>query len=136
MRFRFSAILLLGGRFLASISAGVLTYAVVLVNSRAMIVGSGLVILTGLLLILQWITANRIGCPLCRTPVLAPKACMKHRRARTILGSHRLRVAMAILLKNRFRCPYCNESTSMELRNTLYQPVTRGTQPDGWRRGQ
>ena len=37
---------------------------------------------------------------------------------------------MAILLKNRFRCPYCNESTSMELRNTLYRPVTRGSQSD------
>ena len=50
------------------------------------------------------------------TPVLAKKDCTKHRHARTFLGSHRLRVALAILFRNSFRCPYCNESTILEVR--------------------
>ncbi len=119
--FRFAAALLLGGRLCAPIAAGLLAYSVLTGDRQALTLGVGLVVLTGLLVILQWIAACRTGCPLCRTAVLAPKNCSKHRRARTALGSHRLRVAAAILLKNRFRCPYCNESTSMKLR-TLVGP--------------
>lgn len=130
MRFRFAAILLLCSRLCAPVVTGMLAYAVVAGNRRLTIIAAGLAILAVVLVVLQWIAACRTGCPLCRTPVLAPKACMKHRRARTFFGSHRLRVALAILLRNRFRCPYCNESTSMELRNTLYRPVTRGSRLD------
>jgi hypothetical protein len=50
------------------------------------------------------------------TPVLAKKRCAKHRRARTFLGSHRLRVAMAVIFTKSFRCPYCHESTALEVR--------------------
>lgn len=134
-RFRFSAILLLANRLSALIAAGGLLYAAVVGVQQAMIVGSGFLILAVLLVILQWITAYGVGCPLCRTPVLAPQACMKHRRARTFLGSHRLRVAMAILWTNRFRCPYCNEPSTMEVRDVHYRPVTRGSQPGVWRHG-
>lgn len=93
-------------------------------------IGVGLVIFSMALVIAQWIAASRTGCPLCRTPVLAPKACMKHRRARTVFGSHRMRVAFAILFKNRFRCPYCNESTVMEARETLHCSSPRRSQLD------
>ena len=117
--FRCAAALLLAGRLCAPITAGLLAYSVVTGDRQAMILGVGLVVLTGLLVILQWIASSSTGCPLCRTAVLAPKACTKHRRARTVLGSHRLRVAAAILLKNRFRCPYCNESTSMKIRTLV-----------------
>lgn len=130
IRFRFAAILLLCSRLCVPIAASLLVYAVVACNRHLTIIGAGLAVLAVLLVILQWIAACHTGCPLCRTPVLAPKACMKHRRARTFIGSHRLRVALAILLKSQFRCPYCNESTSMELRNTLYRPVTRSSRLD------
>ena len=46
MRFRFAAMLLLGIRLFAPIAAGVMAYAVVAGNRRAMIGGSGLVVLT------------------------------------------------------------------------------------------
>ena len=55
--------------------------------------------------------------PLVLTPVLASKDCAKHRRARTFLGSHRLRVALSILFKNTFRCPYCWEKSAMTVRS-------------------
>lgn len=60
----------------------------------------------------------RARCPLCMNPPLAPRRCQKHRRARTILGSHRLRVALAIFFRGRFTCPYCGEVTSMEVRQS------------------
>ena len=77
-------------------------------------------ILLGLLAILcfifQCILAARALCPLCRTPVLAAKACAKHRNARTFLGSHRMRVAMGILFRDSFVCPYCHEPSVLEVR--------------------
>ena len=130
IRFRYAAILLVVVRVCAPVAVGLLAYAVVGGDHRMALIGSVLAAFSVLLVILQWITAYRAGCPLCRTPVLAPKACMKHRRAKTFLGSHRLRVALAILLRNQFRCPYCNESTSMEMPESLYRQVTRGSRVD------
>jgi hypothetical protein len=50
------------------------------------------------------------------TPVLGNKDCTKHRSAKTLLGSHRLRVAVSLLCTGRFRCPYCGEPTLLEVR--------------------
>jgi len=50
-------------------------------------------------------------CPLCRSGPMSSKRCVKHRHANTLLGSYRLRVAATVLTVNRFRCPYCGEST-------------------------
>lgn len=74
-------------------------------------------VLAMLVTFIQWIIAQRARCPLCLTPVLAVKGCAKHRSARTFIGSYRLRVALAILFKDRFHCPYCHEPTAMEVRN-------------------
>jgi hypothetical protein len=90
-----------------------------------MMSGSGLVIVGMLLIVAQWIAASHAGCPLCRTPVLAPMGCMKHRKARRLLGSYQLRVALTIMFRERFRCPYCNEPTAMDVRETLRGSHTR-----------
>ena len=54
--------------------------------------------------------------------VLDAGACSKKLRqtprCKKLMGSHRLRVALAILFRNRFRCPYCNESTALEIQQT------------------
>ena len=72
---------------------------------------AGLTVLTA---ILQWLIATRTGCPLCMTPVLAKKQCVTHRNARPFLGSSRLKVALTILFKRTFRCPYCGELTAIK----------------------
>jgi hypothetical protein len=64
----------------------------------------------------QWIVSSRARCPLCMTTVLADKSCSKHREARRLLGSFRLRVALSILFRNHFHCPYCGEPTAMQVR--------------------
>ncbi len=119
--YRLAALMLLSNRLLAPAAAGLLLFSLMTANHQWTMIGSGLVFLSMVFVPAQWIAASRTGCPLCLTPVLAPKTCMKHRRARSFLGSHRLRVAFTILFRNRFRCPYCNESTGLELRETIHR---------------
>lgn len=70
------------------------------------------------LAVLQWMFASGGKCPLCMMPVLSRKGCSKHRHAATLAGSHRLPVAFGVLFKGHFRCPYCNEPTLLEARET------------------
>lgn len=86
-------------------------------NDRQLgIVGLGLAGGAVLIALLQWIAASGARCSLCMMPVLSRKGCSKHRHAKRFLGSHRLRVALSILLKGSFRCPYCNEPTILRLK--------------------
>lgn len=122
MRFRLAALMLAGNCGLAVAAAGLLVQSLVTDNRLLTMIGGSMVILVLLMVVVQWLVASDAACPLCRTPVLAPKSCTKHRLARTLLGSHRLRVATAILLKNQFRCPYCNEPTLMVIRKPRLVP--------------
>lgn len=125
-RLRIASLLLLGNRLLILAAAGMLLVSLLASDQQLMVAGSSLVAVSFALIIVQWIAASRAGCPLCRTPVLAPMRCVKHRRARRLLGSYQLRVALAIMFTGRFRCPYCNEHTAMESREKL-----RGSRPRG-----
>lgn len=127
-RLRIAALLLLGNRLLVLIAGGLLLFSLTDGDHRLMILGSGLVIVSFMLTITQWLVASHAGCPLCRTPVLAPMKCMKHRHAKSFLGSYRLRVAVAIACRERFRCPYCNEPTAMEVVERMRGSRPRGSQ--------
>lgn len=70
----------------------------------------------GLLTLIELLYSSRTYCPLCMTPVLGHKTCNKHPRARRFLFNYKLRVALSALLRNSFRCPYCNEPSSLTLR--------------------
>jgi len=117
VRFRLAAALWFGICLLVPVSAGLLLLSLLADDRQVALLGVGLAMLSAGLVIPQWAIAARSGCPLCNTPVLAPKGCVKHRHAKKLLGSHRLRVAAAILFTNWFRCPYCNEATALEVRN-------------------
>jgi hypothetical protein len=69
-----------------------------------------------LLALMHLMFASAAKCPLCLMPVLSRKGCVKHSSAKRFLGSYRLRVALTILLKGSFRCPYCNEPTILRLK--------------------
>ncbi len=125
-RLRIASLLLLGNRLLIVTAIGLLLVSIFANDKHLMIYGSILVGISLVLIFAQWIAASQAGCPLCRTPVLAPMGCVKHRKARRLLGSYKLRVALGIMFKERFRCPYCNESTVMEVREKLI-----GTRPRG-----
>ncbi len=116
---RLASLLLLANRLLIISAIGLLLLAVFANDQHLLLYGSILVASGFLLTIAQWIAASRAGCPLCRTPVLAPMQCMTHRKARRMLGSYKLRVALAIMFTERFRCPYCNEPTGMEVKEKI-----------------
>jgi hypothetical protein len=111
------AALLLGARCLITpAAAGALSWSFVIGDRRLTAISVALLILAGLMVLLQWLIATRATCPLCLTPVLGTKECVRHRSARTLFGSHRLRVAAEVLLLNGFRCPYCGESSALKVR--------------------
>lgn len=77
------------------------------------LVGAGVCFL---LLILGFMLGGKLKCPLCMMPPMQNRGCAKHTNSATFLGSHPLKVAHSVLLKNHFRCPYCGEPTAMEVR--------------------
>lgn len=117
IRFRFASLLLCLKFLLAPAAGGLLAYSILRHDMKLTWIAIGLGGAALFTLILQWILASRTRCPLCLTPVLATKGCSKHRNAKTVLGSYRLRVSLAVLCKGSFRCPYCNEPSVMEVRN-------------------
>lgn len=68
------------------------------------------------LLVVNFVMSGKLRCPLCMMPPLQNRRCSKHRTVKRIFGSHRLSVAVSILFKDSFRCPYCGEPTVMEVR--------------------
>ncbi len=64
----------------------------------------------------HWALSLRTRCPLCFVPSFSHQQCAKHRKATHFFGSYRLLVAMAVIFKGWFRCPYCGESTAMQVR--------------------
>jgi hypothetical protein len=70
------------------------------------------------LALLQWMFASGGKCPLCTMPVLSRRGCSRHRNARCVAGSHRFPVAFGVLFKGHFRCPYCNEPTMLEVKES------------------
>ena len=96
---------------------GLLVYSFITTDHHLTLVAMGMGLAAFLTGILQWMLASRTRCPLCMTPVLASRGCAKHRHARSFMGSHRLRAALAILFRDSFTCPYCNEKSALEVRS-------------------
>ena len=128
--FRIAAFLLFLNCLLAPFAAGLLVQSMWLENLQMTVAGSGIVVLSFVLIIPLRLQGYHTNCPLCWTPVLAPGGCAKHRGAKKLMGSHRLPVALAVLFRNRFCCPYCNESTALELHHTARHLADHNTQLD------
>lgn len=115
-RFRIASALLLLGYPLVLAALGLLIYSF-LHNDRELAILVPLLFgVAVVMLALHWAIARRTHCPLCMTPVLAKNHCSKHRRARKLLGSNRLRVAVAVWTRGKFTCPYCNERSELKVR--------------------
>lgn len=119
LRFKAASLLLCLRCLLAPLASITFLYAVFQDDRKLAHVGIGLGVTAVLSTLSQWILAARARCPLCLTPVLASKDCAKHRRTRPFLGSYRLRVALSILFKSTFHCPYCSEKSAMKVRRRV-----------------
>ena len=116
-RLRFASLLLWINYLAFAAVLAAFTYAVV-ERSREL-VNIAILIMAGFIgsVILQWLISMQTKCPLCITPVLAAKNCSKNKKAKTFLGSYRLRVANNVIFRNHFRCPYCSEPTELKVRD-------------------
>ena len=122
-RLRLAAVLMCARCWLLLASVGVLIWSLISCDLELAIIGIGLIALTALAGVLQWLAAAQTHCPLCRTTILAGSGCAKHRRARRFLGSYRLPVALSIVFRKSFVCPYCHEQTSLEVRRHDRDPA-------------
>lgn len=95
---------------------GVIGYSVAVQNHEFMQIALGLIAVTVIAVIIQWIISWRARCPICHTTALSHQGCTKHRNARTFFGSYRLRVACSVIFKKWFCCPYCGEHTAVQAR--------------------
>ena len=114
-RLRLASLLLLGNRLLMLTAMSMLLVSIFANDQYLMVFGSILVAASFVLIIALWIVASHAGCASCRASVLGPVGCVKHPRARRLLESNKLQAALAMMFKERFRCPYCNEPTAMQL---------------------
>ena len=120
-RFRMAAMLLLFNRLLVICLPVFLVYSLIIGAPALPHVGLAMVGASVLLAIFLWALVNRLRCPLCLGLPLAISGSVKNRRALRLLGSYRFRVAVTILTKGHFRCPYCGEFTSVEVRRRRYR---------------
>ncbi len=118
-RFRLASFLYCSIYLIAASGIGVLGYSIWIDQHRLTLIGMGLIGLALLVTLIQRIISVRARCPLCLVAPLVGKACSKHRTARKLFGSHRLRVATSILFKGSFHCPFCGEPTAMEARQRV-----------------
>lgn len=95
---------------------GTTACAFILENHLLMLAALWCIAGTSMVALFQWLVAVSVRCPLCRSLALARDTCSKHRSAKRLFGSHRLRVACTIIFMKYFRCPYCGEPTSIKVR--------------------
>jgi len=124
-RFRFAAILFLLRYLVPAVGAPLLGWSILTENDEWFRIAVGLLLATPVLIVLQWIVAARVRCPLCLAPPLMHKGCSKNRKARTLFFSYRTRVAVSGLFLGYFRCQYCGEPTELKVRERR-----RGGGPD------
>lgn len=72
--------------------------------------------LTALVFLFHGMFALRAVCPRCLTRSFSSRGCSRHRSSRSLMGSHRLRVACSVLFRNHFQCPWCGELIAMKAR--------------------
>lgn len=113
MRYRLVAILICLKWLLIVSLIGFFAYSFFVKDRELIIIGSKLAAVAGILFLVSVLYAPTCKCPLCRVSLLSGQSCSKSMKAKTFLGSYRLRVALDILFLNKFRCPYCNEPTEI-----------------------
>lgn len=87
-------------------------------NDAAWMRYAGIALVSSLLFkVLSVLMAGRVKCPLCMAAPLTNLGCAKHSSAQTLFGSHKLAVATSVLFEGKFRCPYCGETTAMQVRD-------------------
>ena len=120
-RFRCAALLLLFNQLLIPVALALLVYSLVISEPNLTHLALALIVFSVLIMIVQAIIASRARCPLCIGLPLRNNACVKHRDARSVCGSYCLGVALTVVFRGDFRCPYCGELTAVRVRQRRHR---------------
>ncbi len=121
-RFRIVSFFLLLMFLTIPVSIGVLGYGVFSKNIDLMRL-AGMIFGLGICLkMLIYIMSARVKCPLCLGATFRNLGCTRHKSAVKLLGSYQADVAVSVLFKGKFRCPYCGERTMMQVRDRRRPP--------------
>jgi hypothetical protein len=115
-RFRFAAVLLLLRWLLFYSSLGMLAYSIAIERRDLACVAMGLFGIALFIWVSHWVISRRARCPLCFVPSFSHQLYARSNKAKHFLGSYSLFVAICVIFKGRFRCPYCGEPTALEVR--------------------
>lgn len=100
---------------LGAVAFGSLAYTAFRHDERGVYISLGLVALWVVSCLVFFFKASGTRCSLCMTPLWVGRKCQKHRNAKPAFGvSYRLELAISLLFKDRYRCPYCGESFSTQ----------------------
>lgn len=71
----------------------------------------GLLIMTVISFFVFMVSASKVNCRLCRAQMIKNLACSKNKKARKLLGSYTLPIALDFVTRQkRIKCPYCGET--------------------------
>ena len=115
-RCRIASLLFLLRSLLPVAGFPMMAWAMITHHEEWFLVGACLMAALPVVVVIQWMVASRVRCPLCFMPPLLDRGCAKNRKATRLFFSYRLRVAVAVLFLGYFRCQYCGEPTVMKSR--------------------
>lgn len=115
-RFKLASWILVINWILISAAGGILIFSLIVADRSLSYLGFGIFTGSMGLGLIQWSVSAHALCPLCLTPPIAHRRCSRHRFAQRLLGGYRLHVAISVIFRTRFRCPYCGEWTAVEAR--------------------
>ena len=94
-------------------TVGFVAYAFFYSSQDNFMIISILIGATAFFWVLSMIASGNCRCQLCQTSNMRSLKCSRHKNAKRLLGSYRLRVSTSIFFTNSFRCPYCGEAFSL-----------------------
>ncbi len=80
---------------------------------------AGASIITGFLALL---TGTKCQCQLCQVSLMSYQKYSKHRNAKRLLGSYRLKLSLSVLTLNRYICGSCGETFSCNVPEIFKKP--------------
>lgn len=116
VRFRFAAILLVAKWLLFSSTLIILGYSVLTDARELAYLAMGLFAVAMTVWFTHSVISQRTKCPLCLAPSFSHQLHAKSKRATHFLGSYPLLVALSVVFRGSFRCPYCGEPTALKAR--------------------
>lgn len=115
-RFRLAALLILLKWLLIMGSLLLFGYALLVDRRDLSYLAISLFGLAGIVTIFHLIVGARTRCPLCLVPSFSHLRQSKSTKANHFLGSYRIFVALGVMFKDCFHCPYCAENIAIQIR--------------------